>query len=237
VSATTITDLDVVGGKYQVTATWLYNDPYELSGPPDLAHFIFEIEWSLSADMSSPTSAFLQGTYRQITLSAGQTLYVRVRALSISTTFVLTPGEWSDIVSATEISSGDDPWEENTWATFTPVAIFEVGTGSLTSFTSRYKRNGNIIFFAANVSLGLGSPSPSGTFRIGGIPAQMRSGGVFAGRAFYNPVAGGPIEAAAKIVDSGDGTAAVELVRYDGISVISPSRTFWVSGFFEADAA
>lgn len=95
-----IVGLQAIGGVSQIVLSWAVDDP-NVSGLPYLRFDHAEVQYSLSADMSSPVSLGTAFTaFVDLPVSRGETRYYQVRAINQSD----QEGEWSATASANEIS-------------------------------------------------------------------------------------------------------------------------------------
>lgn len=100
----TIVGLQAIGGVSQIVLSWAVNDP-NINGLPYLRFQKAEVQYSLSADMSSPISlGYASTAMADVPVSRGETRYYQARAINLSD----QTGEWSAVVSANEISGDVD---------------------------------------------------------------------------------------------------------------------------------
>lgn len=100
----TIVGLQAIGGVSQIVLSWAFDDP-NASGLPYLRFKNAEVQYSLSADMSSPVSlGFASTALADLPVPRGETRYYQARAINDSD----QEGDWSSVVSANEISGDVD---------------------------------------------------------------------------------------------------------------------------------
>lgn len=238
-SEAVIHDLVATGGIYQIAAVWEYTDP-NIYGPSNIAHYNFEVQWSLAPDMSSPTSFFWHSNGTTIQSGGGDTLYIRVRSWSRRSGFggssPVNPGPWSDIVSATETSDPNDPWQD-TFTSFEPDLALGAGSFSVSAGNSngRYRVMGKTLQFYIDISIGTVTGG-SGFCRVGTLPFAPRSGRTYVVTASNIKNVGVQSLLVGKVIDAGSNTAKIELSLYDGSYPLGISNNvIRLGGAYEID--